>query len=636
MVSLSPSNPEKNIHVVLILFALAGCWDEPQVATIPETAAQTTPTEGAGGSVTNDDPLPEEHEETTCGNSTIDDAEFCDGTDFGGISCESLGYDGGVLVCASDCMSYDPSGCVAAEGAVEPGGICNCSSECDGTETHPGICVFGVCMQEAEEACSEPASLEECPEGSKCWAMSGTDYHLCFPDCDAHYCAGVCDTEGTCTVATSTTRCDGTCSPLCGSPAVDHGEPGSGPTLQGGVGAPCEEDSDCGPDSPTCLTEAPGLIHAMAGGYCTALGCDESGCPAGSRCLGISGVELSMCLDLCSNSSDCRVGYSCFSGTNTCFPNGDGGGGFRCSQDEDCEGGTLCAHSGQCVESSAPVPAGPVPSCGAAEGLPSIRSCGEDGGPPCDKLVQFTPAQAHGYWDYDINQEGTTGVRSWVRRDMMQLIRYATAQTECLSAGWEHGSHHPLGLGDMSEADGSIPGTSVGSPGHPVGSHTNGFDLDIAYYQLGTEDNKLRPVCEFEIDGVDQFHCSGRVDTLDVWRTALFIGKLHDSEYVRIIGVDGKVGPLITTATESLCAAGWLVGRACNGLNIAYEETDRGSGWYRWHHHHLHLSGTDTPTGWWSFPAFRVPTSGMCHVRETFAQSTPKFIDPARRRSHTP
>jgi hypothetical protein len=141
-------------------------------------------------------------------------------------------------------------------------------------------------------------------------------------------------------------------------------------------------------------------------------------------------------------------------------------------------------------------------------------------------------------------------------------------------------------------------------------------------------------VCEFELNGVDQFHCSGRVDTFDVWRTALFIAKLHDSDYVRVIGVDGKVGPLLVNAIEDLCAAGWLTGAACNGMRLSYEETDQGAGWFQWHHHHLHLSGTETPVSdWWSLPGSWGAPSGACHNPQTFPRRIPKLHEAARRRT---
>ena len=45
-----------------------------------------------------------------CGNSITEEGEACDGGDLGGMTCESLGYDGGTLGCADDC-TYDESGC---------------------------------------------------------------------------------------------------------------------------------------------------------------------------------------------------------------------------------------------------------------------------------------------------------------------------------------------------------------------------------------------------------------------------------------------------------------------------------------------------------------------------------------------
>ena len=59
-------------------------------------------------------------------------------------------------------------------------------------------------------------------------------------------------------------------------------------------------------------------------------------------------------------------------------------------------------------------------------------------------------------------------------------------------------------------------------PGHPPGTHVNGFDMDIAYYQLFGTDNKLRSVCDHVQNGADQYRCISEPDNFDVWRTALF------------------------------------------------------------------------------------------------------------------
>ena len=137
---------------------------------------------------------------------------------------------------------------------------------------------------------------------------------------------------------------------------------------------------------------------------------------------------------------------------------------------------------------------------------------------------------------------------------------------------------------------GAIPGTSIGSPGHPQGTHVNGYDMDIGYYQQGTADNKLRPVCEHVQGGADQYHCVGEPDLLDVWRTSLVLGLMHDTPQLRVIGVDGRIGPLVDSAMEQLCDAGWLAGNACTRPRIVYEETNTGMGWFGFHHHHFHVS----------------------------------------------
>ncbi|MFO0680014.1 MAG: hypothetical protein U0169_26065 [Polyangiaceae bacterium] len=242
--------------------------------------------------------------------------------------------------------------------------------------------------------------------------------------------------------------------------------------------------------------------------------------------------------------------------------------------------------------------AGPGPTC---DGLP-VRDCT---GTTCDAIVPFEPVRGPGYENYPINGETAANqYRSFARKDLVMLIQYATAFVACKAASWTHGTGGALGLGDMSEANGAIPGTSIGSPGHPAGTHVNGFDMDIGYFQVGTTDNRLREVCAHSANGRDAYHCTAAPTSLDVWRTSLFIGALFSSPRVRVIGVDGKVGPLVESTLATLCDRGFLAGRACTeSLPLAYEPTDTGRGWFLFHHHHLHISLTRPPT-----PSFRAET----------------------------
>ena len=78
-----------------------------------------------------------------CGNGIIDSGEQCDGTNLGGASCSSLGYAGGTLKCASNCMAYNSTACTLppeiinytlsvskiGNGTVTGTGI-NCGNDC--------------------------------------------------------------------------------------------------------------------------------------------------------------------------------------------------------------------------------------------------------------------------------------------------------------------------------------------------------------------------------------------------------------------------------------------------------------------------------------------------------------------------
>ena len=78
--------------------------------------------------------------------------------------------------------------------------------------------------------------------------------------------------------------------------------------------------------------------------------------------------------------------------------------------------------------------------------------------------------------------------------------------------------------------------------------------------------------------------------TLDVWRHALFLGAVFESSRTRVVGVDGKAGPKLVSALNTLCMNNWLSTAACNNIQLAYEVTNNGQGWYYHHHHHAHIS----------------------------------------------
>lgn len=56
---------------------------------------------------------------STCGNGVIDQGEVCDGSNLGGQTCQSLGYQGGTLQCSYDCKSFNTSQCDYAQGKIK-------------------------------------------------------------------------------------------------------------------------------------------------------------------------------------------------------------------------------------------------------------------------------------------------------------------------------------------------------------------------------------------------------------------------------------------------------------------------------------------------------------------------------------
>jgi hypothetical protein len=94
--------------------------------------------------------------------------------------------------------------------------------------------------------------------------------------------------------------------------------------------------------------------------------------------------------------------------------------------------------------------------------------------------MQFLPTAGLGYLDYPMLPEtGDHRYFSFLRKDLMLLVKYATAKVACKTADWGYGNRAPLGLGDMSEAGGAIPGTSFGVLRHPLQHNTKCPDAKI-------------------------------------------------------------------------------------------------------------------------------------------------------------
>ena len=348
-------------------------------------------------------------------------------------------------------------------------------------------------------------------------------------------------------------------------------------------GGTCTCDADCQDvdnHDGVCIY---GVCMTKASANCSAGG-SKTECPAGSQCWNLTGHQGSLCWPECAT-------YTC-AGTcasdGTCEPNAqtdcDPACGAACScTATSCGAGNKCVN-GECVPDVGPGPgAGPGPACTA---LPA-RDCTTD----CGSLVTFNPRTTTAYDDYPLNGETTTNqYRSYLRRDLMMLVSWATSKTYCKSTGWATGNGGALGLGDMSEANGAIPGASIGQPGHPQGTHTNGYDIDLGYYQIGTADNRLRPICDHYANNAEQNHCTADPVYLDVWRMALFLGNIFESTRTRVVGVDGKAGPMLLSALDTLCTNNWLSATSCNNIRLAYETTNMGQGWYYFHHHHAHIS----------------------------------------------
>ncbi len=179
-----------------------------------------------------------------CGdNDKNGSAELCDGDDFGGLTCERMGFTGGDLVCAGDCLSIDRSGCVD-----------ECVPSCGGRECGPdpscgvscGICDAGACVNGTCQAGGDGGG-PSCPADKDCTDRQCGPDPVCGLSCGSCS-SGSCNTTGQCVGSTSCTQGSTRCSTdsygfeACGlnlsSSAVEYG-----PRVPCGAGQSCNAGS---------------------------------------------------------------------------------------------------------------------------------------------------------------------------------------------------------------------------------------------------------------------------------------------------------------------------------------------------------------------------------------------------------
>jgi hypothetical protein len=491
-------------------------------------------------------------------------------------------------------------------GAVSlPGGPCGCDNDCGAVGSYPGICVYGICMTRASTDCSAGGSATECGAGSLCWNLQGDDRPICWPSCDDYSCDGVCDEDNVCS-PTEGMDCDSACGAHCAG--TDGGSGGGGDSS---IGAACLEDEDCG--AAVCQ---PDDSNGFVNGYClAACGTPGAACASGAICVAdLAGEGNNICMQTCD--AGCRDGYECmsYSGETFCYPYceaaSDCPGGYTCGVDNFCIEGSPCSADSPtgfcdgdrtCVDGSCSnncsadhtrgfCPEGfecDAGNCMSTSGCGNWRCTGSN----CQDIIAMpgsrnptsAEARADGYY---VAHEARY---SYLRRDLTMLIQWAACEVRAANPGVA-----PLGLGDLSQADGFTPGVDDGRPRHMESTH-RGNDMDIAYYQTDGANN-LQIICG---DGSDtngngpggryndgEF-CTTNTNIVDFSQTALFMALMAVNPDFRVVGVDETLPARLVGEFNELRSAGTITSAQRDRLrNLGYGA----DGYWQFHHHHLHFS----------------------------------------------
>ncbi len=298
-----------------------------------------------------------------CGNGVLENGEVCDLDQFGDTTCQSLGFDGGVLTCSATCepQTYACESWTCGDGVVNPG------EACDGTWGDISCAAAGYVFGTA--SCADDCTLD----ASSCSVPHGCGDGELGPDepCDGSAEGGgvpdgvSCEAVG---LLPGTVVCDRNCrldylgcgvpENPCGNGVLDPGEHCDGDALGGRT---CEDRFYFGGGTlacrPNCTFDDSGCV-AVSEGTTSSESC-ERGLPCNPedmRPVFESGFLPHVCVR--------PFGTSEVNPYQVCLP--------ACGDHADCPLGLVCLDDqgvGYCGEQPCDTPAAP---CTLASGLPGL------------------------------------------------------------------------------------------------------------------------------------------------------------------------------------------------------------------------------------------------------------------------
>jgi len=108
-----------------------------------------------------------------CGNNQKEVGEVCDGTDLGGQTCQTQGFDDGTLSCLSDCLGFDTSACITLPKQCND----NIDNDGDNLTDYPADLGCDSPLDEDETDYTGPVELlsDSFEDGNLVgWSLSGT------------------------------------------------------------------------------------------------------------------------------------------------------------------------------------------------------------------------------------------------------------------------------------------------------------------------------------------------------------------------------------------------------------------------------------------------------------------------------